>query len=112
MSEAENAGAFSPGQRVKPIRNIPFLGKSIYDTTCLERGESYLIDKCFDLVWRNDMQSDDKSLERIRLNHALMFANPKILNYRIKLFGFDLVDKFGFEYLLPSNLFVPEWYNI
>lgn len=114
MQEIEKAGAFSPGQKVKPVRDISIKIKSSLfdDTTHLARGESYLIEKCYDLVWREDMKSDDPSLERIRMNHALMYSDPRNLQYRLKLYGFELMDRFGFDYYLPANLFVPEWYNI
>lgn len=114
MKEIENAGAFSPGSRVKPIRDISIKFKSslFEDTTHLARGESYLIEKCYDLIWRDDMKSDDPSLEKIRMRHAIMHSNPRSLPYRLKLYGFELIDKFGFDYYPPSSLFVPEWYNI
>ena len=113
MKEVEQAGEFSPGKKVKPVRDIKLILKSsIFEDDCLKRGEVYLIEKCFDLIWHPDFECEDKSLERIKINMALLRAKPSKLQYRIKIFGFEFIDKLGFDYYPRSNLFVPEWYNL
>lgn len=108
MVRIEKAGNWSPGLYVRPIRDLNFDCKSNIFDALPKRGERYLIESCFDPSLREDMLSEDQSLQRLRLNHALMFANPRLLNYKIKLYGYEFIDKMGFDYYPSVKLFIPD----
>jgi len=114
MVKLENAGEYSPGKRVKPIKDLAYLAKrislSLFDERYPILGSSYLIDECWDFVpmllkknGRDEAVPDERRLFHVR---------PSLLQFRLKLFGFEMNnDKMGQPYYFNSNLFVPEWYN-
>jgi hypothetical protein len=102
MRSISNAGAMSPGNKVKPVKDLlgfaQRIESSLLDEAFPLRGQEYLIEECFDLI---------------PYGKRLLFAAPRLLQYRIKLFGFTMkTDRMGQEYLFNSNLFVPSWYAI
>ena len=117
MAKIEKAGAYSPGNRVKPIRDLSHLAKriksSLFDEQYPVIGTSYLIDECHDNVpplYVKDENGDDTDVLDCR---RLLHVRPALLQFDIKLFGFEMdTDRMGMPYYFKSNLFVPDWYNV
>lgn len=114
MVKIENAGFWSPGKYVQLIKDFNFKVVSCVfgDDFQLTKGTKVLIEECYDCVLREDMLNEDKFTQQQMLNRKLMFAAPSILQYRLKLYGIDFVDRLGFPYYPRTNLFIPEGYKL
>ena len=115
MAKIEKAGAYSPGNRVKPIKDLSHLAKRIKSSPFDEQypviGTSYLIDECHDNVPM--ILKENANGQMVPDERRLLHVRPALLQFEIKLFGFEMEeDRMGMPYYFKSNLFVPDWYNV